>query len=109
MLKIIHNRLQPQAEEIITEEQAGFRAGRSTAEERFNFRILCEKYLHFQQSHYHVSIDFKEALTAYEAIMRKYSINSNIIRGIENLYDKTQSKVLFNGSIENWFRTTLGV
>ena len=30
MLKIILNRLQPQAEEIIAEEQAGFRAGRST-------------------------------------------------------------------------------
>ena len=32
MLKIILNRLQPQAEEIITEEQAGFRAERSTTE-----------------------------------------------------------------------------
>ena len=30
MLKIILNSLQPQAEEIIAEEQAGFRAGRST-------------------------------------------------------------------------------
>ena len=30
MLKIILNRLQPHAEEIIAEEQAGFRAGRST-------------------------------------------------------------------------------
>ena len=30
MLKIILNRLQPQTEEIIAEEQAGFRAGRST-------------------------------------------------------------------------------
>ena len=32
MLKIILNRLQPQAKEIIAEEQAGFRAGRSTTE-----------------------------------------------------------------------------
>ena len=30
MLKIILNRLKPQAEKIIAEEQAGFRAGRST-------------------------------------------------------------------------------
>ena len=33
MLKIIQNRHQPQAEEIIAEEQAGFRAGRSTTEQ----------------------------------------------------------------------------
>ena len=30
MLKITLNRLKPQAEKIIAEEQAGFRAGRST-------------------------------------------------------------------------------
>ena len=44
-LKIILNRLQPQAKEIIAEEQAGFRAGRSTTEQIFNLRILCKKYL----------------------------------------------------------------
>ena len=36
MLKIILNRLKPQAEEIIAEDQAGFRAGRSTTEQIFN-------------------------------------------------------------------------
>ena len=40
MLKIILNRLQPQAEDFIAEEQTGFRAGRSTAEQIFNLRIL---------------------------------------------------------------------
>ena len=40
ILRIILNRLKPQAEEIIAEEQAGFRAGRSTAEQIFNLRIL---------------------------------------------------------------------
>ena len=56
MLKIILNRLQPQAEEIIAEEQAGFRAGRSITEQIFNLRILCEKYLQHQQNLYHVFI-----------------------------------------------------
>ena len=40
--------------------------------------------------------------------MRKYKINASIIRAIENLYDKAQSAVLFNGSTEEWFRTTVG-
>ena len=46
MLKIILNRVKPhaQAEKIIAEEQAGFMAGRSTTEQIFNLRILCEKY-----------------------------------------------------------------
>ena len=65
MLKVIMNRLKPQAEEIIAEEQAGFRAGRSTTEQIFNLRILCEKYLQHQQNLYHVFIDFQKALTEY--------------------------------------------
>ena len=61
MLKIILNRRQPQAGKIIVEEQAGFRAGRSTTEQIFNVRILGEKYLQHQQNLYHVIIDFKMA------------------------------------------------
>ena len=59
MMKITLNRLKPQAEKIIAEEQAGFRAGRSTTEQIFNLRILCEKYLQHQQDLYHVYIDIK--------------------------------------------------
>ena len=41
--------------------------------------------------------------------MRKYNIKASIIRAIEDLYDKAQSVVLFNGSTGEWFRTTVGV
>ena len=113
MLKIILNGFQPQAEEIIAEEQAGFRAGRSTREQIFNHRILCEKYLQHQQNLYRVFIYFKKAnRVCHEALwatLRKYKINASIIRAIVNLYDKAQSAVLFNGSKGDWFRTTVGV
>ena len=88
MLKIILNRLQPQAEEIIAEEQAGFRAGRSSTDQIFNLRILGEQYLQHQQNLYHVFIDFKKAFDrvrheALWATMRKYNINASIIWAIE--------------------------
>ena len=113
MLKIIVNRLQPQAEEIIAEEQAGFRAGKSTTEQIFNLRIS-ETYLQHQQNLYHVFIDFKKAFDrvwheALSTTMRKYNINASIIRAIANLYDKAQSAVLFNGTTGEWFRTTVRV
>ena len=57
MMKIILNRLKPEAEKIIAEEQAGFRPGRSTTEKIFNLRILCERYLQHQQDLYHVFIE----------------------------------------------------
>ena len=89
MLKIILNRLKPQAEKIIAEEQAGFRAGRSTTEQIFNLCILCEKYLQLQQDLYHDFIDFKKAFdriwhAALWATMKKYNISTNLIRVIKN-------------------------
>ena len=46
-----------QAEKIIAEEEAGFRAGRSTTKQIFNLRILCEKYLPHKQDLYHVFLE----------------------------------------------------
>ena len=41
--------------------------------------------------------------------MRKYNISANLVRTIEQLYDKATSAVQKNGSIGEWFRTTVGV
>ena len=114
MLKILLNRLKPQAETIIAEEQAGFRAGCSTTEQILNLRIICERYLQHQQDLYHVFIDFKKAFdrvwhAALWATMRLYNINANLIRVIKQLYDKATSAVYYNGSTGDWFRTTVGV
>ena len=100
--------MKPQAEKIIAEEQAGFRAGRSTTEHIFNLRILCEKYLQHQQDLYHVFIDFKKAFdrvwhAALWATMKKCSISTNLIQVIKNLYNKATSAVLFNSSVGDWF------
>ena len=83
MLKIMLNKLKPQAEKIIADEQAGFRAGRSTTEQIFNLPILCEKYLQHQQDLYHVFIDFKKAFdrvwhAALWATMKKYNISTTL-------------------------------
>ena len=107
MLKIILNRLKPQAEKIIAEEQAGLKAGRSTTE-ILNLRILCEKYLQHQQDLYHVFIDFNKAFNrvlhaALWVTMKKYNISTNLIQVIKSLYYKATSAVLFNGSIGDWF------
>ena len=87
MLKIILNRLKPQTEKIIAEEQIGFGAGRNTTEQIFNLRILREKYLQHQQDFYHVFIDFNKVFdrvwhAVLWATMKKYNISTNLIRVI---------------------------
>ena len=39
----------------------------------------------------------------------KYNSSTNLIQVIDNVYDKVTSAVLFNSSIGDWFRTTVGV
>lgn len=62
LLRIIINRLKPKYASIIAEEQAGFRAKRSTTEQICKLLVLCEKYLEHQLTLYRVSLDFKTVL-----------------------------------------------
>ena len=48
------------AEELLAEEQAGFRPGRSTVEQIFNSRVIIEKHLQHQRDQLHNFIDFKK-------------------------------------------------
>ena len=73
MLKVMLNRLKPQAKEIITEEHTGFRAGRSTTEQIYNLRILCEKYFK-QQILYNVIIDFKKKKKEKKKLVTRYGV-----------------------------------
>ena len=41
--------------------------------------------------------------------MRKYNIRANLVRTTEQLYDKATSQVQMNGSMREWFITTVGV
>ena len=84
------NRLKSQVVKIITEEQAGFRAGRSTTEQIVSLRILYEKYLQHQQDLCHVFLDFKNAFdrvwhAALWVTMKKY-VSANLIQVIKPVW-----------------------
>ncbi|KAK3781660.1 hypothetical protein RRG08_043572 [Elysia crispata] len=81
------NRQKPQAEKIIAEEQAGFKAGRSTKEQIFNLSTPCESYLQQQQNIYLIWI--------LQVLARSLmgNINANLINVIQQLYDRTSGSV----------------
>ena len=49
MLQVIPNPLKAKAEELLAEDQAGFRPGRSTVEQIFNSGVITEKHLQHQR------------------------------------------------------------
>ena len=92
----------------------------NTTEQIFNLRILCERYLQYQQDLSHAFTDLiylKRRLTEFVIKpfgllldFRLYNINANLIhRVIENLYNMATSAVYLNGGIGDWFTTTVGV
>ena len=41
--------------------------------------------------------------------MQKYNIRANLVCTTEQLYEKATSEIQMNASMEEWFRTTVGV
>ena len=114
MLRIILNRLKSKAEELLADEQAGFRAGRSTVEQIFNCRVMMEKHLQHQRELFHNFIDFKKAFDrvwhdGLWQVLRGFNIEEGLVQVIQELYRDASSAVLLNGQIGNFFKTTVGV
>ena len=114
LLRIILNRLNPQVERILSDEQAGFRKGRITVEQIFNCRILMVRHIESLNDLYHNVIDIKKAFDrvwhdGLWSSLQKYGININIISMIKALYYNSSSVVLINNIQGNTFKTIVGV
>ena len=111
MLHIILNHLKSKAEELLSEEGAGFRAGGSTVEQIFNCRVLIEKH---QRDFFHNFIDFKKAFNqvwhdGLWHVLRGFNIEKGLIQVIQTLYDHVTSTVLLNNQLGEFLQTTIGI
>ena len=57
-IRDILSRVKAKAEELLAEEQAGFRPGRNTVEQIFNSRVVIERHLQYQLDLFHNFRDF---------------------------------------------------
>ena len=114
LLQIILSRLKTQAESVLAEEQAGFRAGGSATEKILNLRIICENYIAHNKELHHNFVDFTKALdTVWDhglwAVLGKYNISKSVINCIEFLYQLTKDAALTEDILSSWLSTTTGV
>ena len=94
ILTSIISRLQPQVEEITAEEQAGFRAGRSTTEQIFSLGSSAINICSISRISTMTSQTSRRLLRVWqEAFWAR--INVKTLRVVENLYEKAKSAVLF--------------
>ena len=115
MLKIVLRRLSKKLDEILGEEQAGFRPGRSTVVQQiFNLQVLAEKYLHHQNDLHHNFIDFKNVFDrvwhqGLWQILRDFNFDEDLVEVLEALYADSSSAVLLQNQIEDFFKNSVGV
>ena len=70
--------------------------------------------MEYQNELFHDFVDFKKAFDrvwhdGLKRVSKEYGIDDRLIEVVRSLYDEATSAVLLNGSIEDFFQTTVGV
>ena len=104
MLRVILGRLKAKAEELLTEEQTGFRSGQGTVEQTFNSRVIIEKHLRHQRDLFHNFTDFKKAFdrvwhAGLWQVLRSFYIDEGLVQAILALYENSSSAILLNSQL----------
>nr|XP_014347369.1 PREDICTED: sorting nexin-29-like [Latimeria chalumnae] len=99
---------------VLREEQAGFRANRSCIDQIHVLRDIINKCIEFNHPIVISFIDFEKAFDSVHhpalwKIMANYGIPKKFISIISELYERTQCCVKVDGDITDWFAIETGV
>ena len=112
--KIIKHFLQQEFSQIETEEQARFRAGRSTIDDIFCLRQLIEEKMAVNQPLHLLFVDLEKA---YDSVplknlwktLEQYNSGKSINRAINRLYENSFSKIKIGKQLSSGFYVTKGL
>jgi hypothetical protein len=90
--------LEQEFSQIETEEQAGFRGGRSTIDHICCLKQLIEKKMAVDQPLHLLFVDLKKAYDSVPLknlwkVLEHYNLSNNISRAIKRLYENSFSKI----------------
>ena len=112
--KILLNRIRDHVDPMLRNNQAGFRPGRSCAQQIHILRRIMEGFKDQQLPLTVTFIDFKKAFDSINrkvmfAVLRHYGIPKALVDAIGVLYNNSRSAVMVDGSISDPFDVTTGV
>ena len=112
MRQVILNQLKAKAEELLAEEQAGFRPG--VVEQIFHSQVTKEKHQQHQQDLFHKLMDFKKAfdrvwLAGLWQVLRSFNIEEGLTWAIQALDENSSSAILLSSELGEFFKTTVDV
>ena len=112
--RIILQRLIDALEEILRDQQMGFRKNRSCTDHIATLRIIAEQSLEWNSSLYITFIDFEKAFDSVDhstlwKILRHYGIPEKFIAIIQQSYYNSQIRVIHNRELTSPFPVKTGV
>ena len=99
---------------IVGEYQAGFVPGRSTTDNIFIVRQLCEKYREYNRTAWHVFVDYRQAYDSVHrpslwTILRHFNLPQKLIRLIKECYVSSRGRVKVGGELTDPFDVESGL
>ncbi len=111
---VLNERLREHGEEILTDEQNGFRKGRSCTDHIYTLKSIITNYINEKKPVFTAFIDFKKAFDFVNHDLPLASLSKNGVRGkmyfgVMSLYKYTNACVKVNKNLTDWFHIKSGV
>ena len=114
LANIMCHRLQPHYLRIVGEYQAGFMPGRSTIDNIFIVRQMCEKYREYNRIAWHVFVDYRQAYDSVHrpslwSILRHFEVPQKLVRLVKACYVNSRGRVKVGGELTDLFNVESGL
>ena len=103
-----------ESNDMLGEEQVGFRSGYSTMDHVFSLHVIIDWYSKKRKRVYTAFVDYKKAFDLIDRSflwlkLINHGVDGKLLREIRQIYDKSKSCISYENKTSEYFRSNIGV